>query len=921
VRFVYYSSRFYGDTKFFDDFPDVPLPDGVTLGDIYKSFAPPELAPAIIEFAPTEHEMTLFSPEADGDTMSPQRSVDYSSVRTPQANPTMAESASIYKVRFSNGRPPIFEGAVGRRSRAPQFQIYDLMHTKLGSEDEYDRYYRQCVVHVLGTTFTKCTAASGRDSIGGGLYAREGQVLVSNSDFTQCTAGFGGALALLDSCIVVQGATFTDCAAAYEGGAMLLTWHNMIPIWAPDAVAQLVEVTFVRCLSREVAGGISIKGSRDAVIDRCNFTGCRAGLSGGAVGCLASNVLVFRTHFVRNSCGGHGDDMQAGITGAESDRPRYAPRHYHPFSGGGALRFVGTTTADNEVFVLGTEESCFVGNTIVDNMVPLHSLDLYLGGNCMYQSFGDRFLNWEADSIEADAGVALRTYHTRFFGQVDKFLSAGHLCTTDSYADAYVSHMGTATLGTAASLTYGPTRTPRTAGESEGEDVEDVSQPDNTPWATRVPPATPIDYVKPTSYSPHTSLPLSHYTLHSPGTGTPEFVPTHYLHPTSTLSYSVEALQTHMAMVSELFASSRTLVHSRSFLSALGGPIVPSGTLVTAPIVLSAFNGTHSFAITPAFIATAEFSESSAWGEAEGLAASARAHASEPFLGTRQLKSPTRTSEAATVALLATVPDTAAATAPASATVTAATAAETPAKTLTATLVDTALPPASLLPRQTALVTRTATPSLEAGQILSDYISVTLTEVSRTLSQVSVMSEMVLTVSSYSVTEMSFTEIDVDSSFQSIQTKSRSFSMLFNVTIVLSVAGVTMVNSFSALEIPVYESKSVTFQLVVTEPHLPQEKKGISDALLIGICTGAAILIALFLGALRLFIRSNDSQLTIHSDEDNLGEVTVTQTEITNLDSMPIDADVTLGDGRQYREFSDDEDFRDDGFQEGDIYV
>jgi H+/gluconate symporter-like permease len=165
--------------------------------------------------------------------------------------------------------------------------------------------------------------------------------------------------------------------------------------------------------------------------------------------------------------------------------------------------------------------------------------------------------------------------------------------------------------------------------------------------------------------------------------------------------------------------------------------------------------------------------------------------------------------------------------------------------------------------------------------------------------------------------------MEVYSSFDSMQTKSRSFSMMFNVTVVLSVATVTMVDSFSVIDIPVYETKSVTFHLVVPEPPSPGGKKGISDALLIGICTGAALLIVLFLGALRLLKRSNDSHATIPSDDDTLGEITVTMTETTNLDSTRLDADVMLGEGRRYRELSgsDDDDFRVDGFQEGDIYV
>jgi hypothetical protein len=185
------------------------------------------------------------------------------------------------------------------------------------------------------------------------------------------------------------------------------------------------------------------------------------------------------------------------------------------------------------------------------------------------------------------------------------------------------------------------------------------------------------------------------------------------------------------------------------------------------------------------------------------------------------------------------------------------------------------------------------------------------------------MSEFMVTVSSYSVTGMSYTEVLVDSSLDSLQIKSRSFSQVFNVTVVAYITTLTMVHSFTAIEVPIYEMRTVTFLLVVPETPPSQEGKGISDALLIGLCTGAAVLIALFLGALRLFLRSGNSHLSIQTEEDNLGEVTVTMSETTNLDSTPLDAEVMLGDGRHYREFSgsDDDDFRDDGFQEGDIYV
>jgi hypothetical protein len=56
--------------------------------------------------------------------------------------------------------------------------------------------------------------------------------------------------------------------------------------------------TFDHCLSREVGGTLSLIGIIDATSRNCQLINCSAGNTGGAIGSVSSNLLIFNSFFL-----------------------------------------------------------------------------------------------------------------------------------------------------------------------------------------------------------------------------------------------------------------------------------------------------------------------------------------------------------------------------------------------------------------------------------------------------------------------------------------------------------------------------------------------------------------------------------------------------------------------------------------------
>jgi hypothetical protein len=166
---------------------------------------------------------------------------------------------------------------------------------------------------------------------------------------------------------------------------------------------------------------------------------------------------------------------------------------------------------------LGTEECCFIGNAVAKDEGELelalnrHSFDLFLGGLTVYQSYNDRFLNHQNMSLFVNDSASVEFIQSLFVAAGSAAFFAGHFCNRPPFPAAFSSFTLPSNL--LKELTIVWTSPPSRVGS--GEAVNDVTVPDNTQWATRVPPATPVGRITPTDYTLGTNLSVSSAAVHT----------------------------------------------------------------------------------------------------------------------------------------------------------------------------------------------------------------------------------------------------------------------------------------------------------------------------------------------------------------------------------------------------------------------
>jgi hypothetical protein len=417
-----------------------------------------------------------------------------------------------------NAELPAFSG-IDDAGDVPRAQGFDVISGSYIGNGERTRTYLRCVVHVLGSSFTNCSALGGviDDALGGSLYASESQLLVSDSVFDACMATVGGALGAANSIVYVRGTAFRSCRALFKGGSALLFSDR-----EDESAVVFQQCNFTDSGSREQGGGLTIVSYADATIDGCRFEGCRAEVNGGAVEVENSSLLVFRSHFVRNVCGGRGSDQTHWLAGMQS----MAPGATKEVCGGGAIHILGASELGRPC---ATEYCCFVGNRVdpaeEGSVLSLRdgSFDVFIGGTATYQSFDDRFLNWEKIAIFCDgaSGAAMRSYHTRFYGApANEFFPPGHECSVEEYME--LAYSVPANVLASVTIAYTDPIPFVTTFDTEG----DTSAVEQTAYATRVPVATPLGQSPGTAFAVPTSLVLPHYSIHEAASGSAVFAAT-----------------------------------------------------------------------------------------------------------------------------------------------------------------------------------------------------------------------------------------------------------------------------------------------------------------------------------------------------------------------------------------------------------
>jgi hypothetical protein len=73
-----------------------------------------------------------------------------------------------------------------------------------------------------------------------------------------------------------------------------MDWNS----WGTGGFAFFVSGIFNSSRSYASRGGVGLDGVTDEALEGCIFTGCRAHLQGGGLGCISSNVIVMRCDFI-----------------------------------------------------------------------------------------------------------------------------------------------------------------------------------------------------------------------------------------------------------------------------------------------------------------------------------------------------------------------------------------------------------------------------------------------------------------------------------------------------------------------------------------------------------------------------------------------------------------------------------------------
>jgi hypothetical protein len=169
-----------------------------------------------------------------------------------------------------------------------------------------DRTYSESIVRIFGCDFVATQAVGGvaNTGFGGAIFVYRCQLVIDASErgrssFDSSVALVGGAVAAVDSDVLMRNTDFKACKGYFEGGSVLVRYDG-----PPDAnslgrecLAFFENVIFNHSISREYHGAIGVIGIADVTMTHVTFRNCHAGLKGGALGAIDSNVIIERSNF------------------------------------------------------------------------------------------------------------------------------------------------------------------------------------------------------------------------------------------------------------------------------------------------------------------------------------------------------------------------------------------------------------------------------------------------------------------------------------------------------------------------------------------------------------------------------------------------------------------------------------------------
>jgi hypothetical protein len=228
--------------------------------------------------------------------------------------------------------------------------------------------------------------------------------------------------------------------------------------------------------------------------------------------------------------------------------------------------------------------------------------DVAVAGSSAYQSYDDRMLNTRDAAINLEVNSSARIFLSRFYPDPKLFAAVcaeyGELFeafTPGSAEEAGVSYTDPATV------------------DATFEEENETTQVDNTPWATRIPPATPLGQTPRSYFSLTERFSAPSYAIHAP--------------PDPTSHFQATGLFT----LSALLPVSANFTGSAEF--AVTEPITASGALADSPEFAGSvrFGGSAFFEPTGDFTHSDVMTNSVSFGDSDPLTASAPIAASQPL--------------------------------------------------------------------------------------------------------------------------------------------------------------------------------------------------------------------------------------------------------------------------------------------------
>ena len=142
---------------------------------------------------------------------------------------------------------------------------------------------------VESCTFNEESAITGKGGSISGEHA--GNVIVTNSSFSQCTASYGGSISILaESTLIVQNSNLSGSFANYSGGGIYVIQRSSLI----GNGLRIVE-------SESVLGGAMFVSERcNATLKEYSLVNHTATESGGALNCIGSNVLFEKGVMIGN---------------------------------------------------------------------------------------------------------------------------------------------------------------------------------------------------------------------------------------------------------------------------------------------------------------------------------------------------------------------------------------------------------------------------------------------------------------------------------------------------------------------------------------------------------------------------------------------------------------------------------------------